>query len=130
MYKNKHYTADRADDMRRYKESVTIGDDYPKYVFPNGLPDPYISYVKCPKCGVYLGYYIVNPSLWERWAGCFDKVWAFCRGPCRVKGELVMWAGAYKDDKDVVRVVNQLKDNIIKYSEQIEMIIDAGEVCF
>ena len=32
------------------------------------------------------------------------------------------WAGAYKDDKDVVRVVNQLKDNIIKYSEQIEMI--------
>ena len=33
-----------------------------------------------------------------------------------------MWAGRYKDDKDVVRVVNQLKDNIIKYSEQIEMI--------
>ena len=100
------------------------------YEFPNGLPDPYISYVKCPKCGVYLGYYIVNVSPYERMGGLTDRVWAFCRGPCRAKGELVVWAGAYKDDKDVVRVVNQLKDNIIKYSEQIEMIIDAGEVCF
>jgi len=86
------------------------------------LPDPYISDVKCPKCGRNLCYYIVDPSPWERMGGLTRRVWAFCGGPCRVKGDLVRWAGKYDCDDDVVRVVNELKDTIIKYSEQIEMI--------
>ena len=93
-----------------------IDNDYPKMVFPDGWPDPFVSYIECPKCGKNLCFHIVDPK------GAFPMIFAFCPGSCRVNGRMLLYGVRYTSVDDIPRAVNYLRDRIAENIDKIETV--------